>query len=137
MPDLLRRLGQTALEYSLNDAFNAMIPQNVPSFSDLDQGRREVNLMIVRVLKSSHPNVLFIALIGLLSFNILIMQRSPMERITALEKSSTRIKSIAKVAKHGFKECEVNPLLRDIHVFLKPNPVGKDAALCQQMIKIL
>lgn len=126
--ELLRRLDQTSLEYLLSDALNAMIPQKVAGVADWDQVRRGVNLMIVKVLESCDQNLLFTALINLLLANIRTMQRSAIDKMPALAKSSICIKSIAKVAKRGFKDCRVNALLRDIHVFLKANPVRRDGS---------
>lgn len=127
-PDLLRRLDQSALQYLLSDALNAMIPQKVPGVNDWDQVRRGVNLMIVKVLESCDENLLFTALINLLLSNIRKMQKSSIDKMPALAKSSICIKSIAKVAKRGFKNCRINALLRDIHVFLKANPVRRDGS---------
>lgn len=127
-PELLRRLHQGAVEALLGDALNAMIPQTVDGVEDWDQVRRGVNLMIVKVLESCDQNLLFTAMINLLLINIRTMQRHSADKIPALAKSSICIKSIAKVAKRGFKECRINALLRDIHVFLKANPVRRDGA---------
>lgn len=125
-PEVLRRLDQCSVEYLLSDALNAMIPQQVDGVEDWDQIRRGVNLMIVKVLESCDQNLLFTAMINLLLANIRMMQRSAAEKMPALAKSSICIKSIAKVAKRGFAECRIDALLRDIHVFLKANPVRRD-----------
>lgn len=125
-PDVLRRLDQCSVEFLLSDALNAMIPQQVDGVDDWDQIRRGVNLMIVKVLESCDQNLLFTAMINLLLANIRMMQRSAADKMPALAKSSICIKSIAKVAKRGFAECRIDALLRDIHVFLKANPVRRD-----------
>lgn len=125
-PEVLRRLDQCSVEFLLSDALNAMIPQQVEGVEDWDQIRRGVNLMIVKVLESCDQNLLFTAMINLLLANIRMMQRSAADKMPALAKSSICIKSIAKVAKRGFAECRVDALLRDIHVFLKANPVRRD-----------
>lgn len=94
--------------------------------SHCDQVRRGVNLVFVKVLESCDQNLLFTTLIDLCLFNVRMMQRSALQKMTALAKSSTCIKSIDKMVKRGFKECLVNALLRDSHVFLKEKTVFKD-----------
>lgn len=127
-PELLRRLDQEAVEILLGDALNAMIPQTVERVEDWDQVRRGVNLMIVKILESCDQNLLFTALINLLLKNIRLILRTGDERVSALAKSSICIKSIAKVAKRGYRTCRIDALLRDIHLFLVANPVRRDGA---------
>lgn len=122
IPEVIQSVEQIVIERFLNDLLDTLVPPDVPDVVDWERVRRGINLVVLKILDFCDRNVLFSSLL-----NILLMDlRMPREEeIISSAKSNLCLKCISKVVRRGFKNVDIDKLLRDVHLFITAYPPSR------------